>query len=74
MPAIHFPGNCLEAMTFYEEIFCISEKQVDFYRNAPSDSEINITEDMKNQVMHATMIINGTNSNSFGEIKWQLIS
>ncbi len=59
-PAIHFPGNCNEAIHFYEQVFGGTEKHIDYYRDAPDNPGFVVTSDMKNQVMHATMTICGT--------------
>ncbi len=61
--AIHFPGTCNEALTFYEGIFETSDKQIDFNHEAPPDSGIDYTEETKNKVMHAGMTICGTPMN-----------
>jgi PhnB protein len=63
LPTIHFPGNCNEAIAFYEQAFDVTEKQVSFYRDAPPDSGITITEDMLDLVMHASITICGTKFN-----------
>lgn len=59
-PAIHLPGTCFEAIRFYEEAFAATDIQIDYYRNAPANSGMTITEDMKDLVMHASMTICGT--------------
>jgi PhnB protein len=59
-PAIHFPGTCEEAINFYEKVFEATDKQIEFFRDAPSNPGFAITEDMKDQVMHASMTISGT--------------
>lgn len=62
-PALHFPGNCKEAIDFYEEVFQATDKYIDYYHNAPSDSGMDVTEDTKDFVMHAGMTICGTQVN-----------
>lgn len=62
-PAIHFPGNCAEAIEFYEKVFGATDKYVDYYRDAPLDSGIPNTEKTRNLVMHAGMTICGTHVN-----------
>lgn len=62
-PAIHFSGNCKEAIEFYEEVFQATDKHIEFYHNAPSNSGMNITEATKDYVMHAGMTICGTHVN-----------
>ncbi|MDF2542473.1 MAG: phnB [Herbinix sp.] len=59
-PAFHFTGNCNEAINFYEEVFDAIDKQVEYYRDAPSKPGFLITDDMKDLVMHGTMTICGT--------------
>ncbi|WDV46453.1 VOC family protein [Clostridiaceae bacterium M8S5] len=59
-PAIHFSGNCKQALTFYEKVFNATDKNVALYRDAPSDSGFIVTDDTKNYVMHASMTIRGT--------------
>lgn len=59
-PTIKFPGNCIEAINFYENVFDSTDKQVDFFRNAPSNPGFPVTEDNKDLVMHASMTICGT--------------
>ena len=62
-PTIHFPGNCNEAIAYYEKVFKVTEKRVNFYRDAPPNSGMTITEDMLDLVMHASIIICGTKFN-----------
>jgi PhnB protein len=62
-PTIHFPGNCNEAIVYYEKAFKVTQKQVSFYRDAPSNSGMTITEDMLDLVMHASLTICGTEFN-----------
>jgi PhnB protein len=62
-PTIHFPGNCNEAIAYYEKVFKVTEKQVSFYRDAPPNSGMTITEDMLDLVMHASITIRGTKFN-----------
>lgn len=59
-PAIHFPGTCREAIHFYEEVFGATDKQIDYYHDAPADSGFTFTDDAKDFVMHATLTICGT--------------
>lgn len=62
-PAIHLPGNCKEAIDFYEKAFNATDKYIDYYRNAPSEPGFAVTEDMKDLVMHASLTISGTQVN-----------
>ena len=59
-PAIHFNGNCREAIEFYEQVFEATDKNIEFYRNAPSGSGFDVTEGTQNLVMHASMTICGS--------------
>ncbi len=59
-PAIHLPGTCSEAIRFYEEAFHATDIHIDYYRDAPADSGMTITEDMLGLVMHASVTICGT--------------
>lgn len=62
-PTIQFPGNCNEAITFYEEVFDTTDKQMDFFRNAPHNPGFSVTDDMKDLVMHGSITICGTSFN-----------
>lgn len=62
-PALHFPGNCAEAMRFYQEVFHATDIHIEYYRDAPPDPGFPVSEDMKDLVMHAGMTICGTNFN-----------
>ena len=57
---IQFPGNCNEALTFYEKVFTATDKHVEFFCNAPPNPGFSVTEDMKDLVMHTSMTICGT--------------
>jgi PhnB protein len=59
-PAIHLPGTCNEAIHFYEKVFNATNKDIAYYHDAPSDPGFDINDDMKNQVMHASLTICGT--------------
>lgn len=63
-PAIHFTGGvCKEAIDFYERVFKGTNKYLDYYEGAPSDSGITYTEATKSHVMHASLTICGTQVN-----------
>lgn len=59
-PAIHFPGNCHEAILFYEEVFRGTDRKIEFYRDAPTNPGFEVSKDMLDQVMHASMTLNGS--------------
>jgi PhnB protein len=63
VPTLHFPSTCHEAITFYEEVFTMTEKNVTYYRDAPPNSGMTITKDMMDLVMHASITICGTKFN-----------
>ena len=62
-PAIHFSGNCAEAIAFYQKAFNAKVKFIDYYRNAPPDSGIAVSEDSKDWVMHSELDICGSSVN-----------
>lgn len=62
-PAIHFPGNCAEAIEFYKEVFNATDINIAYVREAPSGSGITVSEDTRNQVMHASITLCGTQIN-----------
>jgi PhnB protein len=62
-PAIHFPGNCVEAMKFYQTVFPVTDIHADFYRDALPNPGFPIPEEIKDLVMHAEMTICGTKFN-----------
>lgn len=59
-PVVHFPGNCAEAIAFYEQIFTVTRKDVSYTQEAPPDSGIEVTADNKNQIMHSDLMFNGS--------------
>ena len=62
-PAIHLPGTCVDAITLYQKAFDVTINSIDYYRDAPSDSGMTVSEDEKNKVMHAELTINGSRVN-----------
>ena len=62
-PALHFPGNCAEAIALYEKAFGAKVNFIDYYRNAPSDSGIPVSEKTENLVMHSDITICGSSIN-----------
>lgn len=59
-PAIHFNGNCKEAIKFYEYVFDATDINIDYFRDAPPSPGFTVTEDMKDLVMHSSINICGT--------------
>jgi PhnB protein len=76
-PAIQLPGNCAEAIALYQKAFSMTVNSIDYYRDAPPDSGMTISDDEQDKVMHAELTICGSRVNmsdsNFG-IRWQLIS
>ena len=62
-PAIHYPGNCAEAIALYQTVFPVADVHVDYYRDAPSDPGFPVTEENKDMVMHAELTICGSRVN-----------
>lgn len=62
-PVIHFNGNCSEAIKLYEQAFSVSFKDIHYYKDAPENNSMAITEDMLNLVMHSTIEMCGTRFN-----------
>lgn len=59
-PALHFPGNCAEAMALYQDVFHGTDLHIDYFRDAPPDPGFPVSEDMMDLVMHGGMTICGT--------------
>lgn len=51
-PYLHFSGNCQEAMNFYQE--CLGGKLI-FQRIGEVEEKSEMPENMKNQILHATL-------------------
>lgn len=62
-PTIIFSGNCEEAINLYEKAFAVTEKHIEFYRDAPPDSGLKIPPHMTDKVMHARIFLCGTEFN-----------
>lgn len=63
VPTIHFSGECEEALLFYEDVFDATDKNISYYREAPTNSSIAVTQDTKDYVLHSSMSIRGTKFN-----------
>lgn len=72
-PALHFAGNCSEAIAFYRDVFHASDVHAEFYRDAPPNPSFPISEDMKDLVMHAEMTIYGTKFN-MSDVKDEIVA
>ncbi|MCL2843805.1 MAG: VOC family protein [Oscillospiraceae bacterium] len=57
IPTIHFPGNCEEAIAYYKETVGAEVKQIVYFRDAPSDSGIDLP---PNFVTYSDLLIYGT--------------
>lgn len=57
-PHIVFSGNAQEAIAFYEEVFDTKANIMSF-KDMPEDPEFPVSEEMKDQVMHAEIEIAG---------------
>lgn len=64
IPAIHFPGTCLEAIELYKKAFSVTVKSIAYNRDAPADSGIPQTDETRDNVMHAELEINGSPVNA----------
>ena len=62
-PAIHFPGNCAQAIELYQRAFNITVNSIDYFRDAPPDSGMTISKEEHNKVMHAELTICGSRVN-----------
>ena len=60
VPVIHFNGCCADAIALYEKAFTVTDKHVDYYRDAPDNSGMDVSESTQNLIMHSRMAINGT--------------
>lgn len=59
-PFINFSGRCNEAIDFYEKIFNGQDKRIMRFKDAPSNPDFPVLEEMKNYILHAEMVICGT--------------
>ena len=62
-PAIHLPGTCAEAISLYQRAFDVTINSIDYYRDAPSDSGMVVTENEQNKIMHSELTISGSRVN-----------
>jgi len=58
-PYINFPGNCLEAVMFYKEVFETDEPEIMTFGEIPADPSFPMTEKIKDLVANAQMDIKG---------------
>lgn len=57
---VNFNGNCREAVNFYAQVFGLEEPAIMTYGEAPLDSQMLVTEEIKYLVMHTSLTIFGT--------------
>ncbi len=60
IPFINFAGKANEAIAFYETVFDVKDKKVALFRDMPEEMKQHFPRDTDNYVMHAEMVINGT--------------
>jgi len=58
-PYINFPGNCLEAVMFYKEVFRTDEPQIMTFGEMPADPSYPMTDNVKDLVANAQLDIKG---------------
>lgn len=59
-PFINFSGRCNEAIDFYEKVFNGQNKNIMRFKDAPPNPDFPISEEMKDYILYAEMIICGT--------------
>ena len=72
-PYIYLNGNCAEAIDFYEQVFDGQDKRVMFFKDMPQNPDYPVPEELKELVMHAEMLINGTKVN-FSDIQNKVVA
>lgn len=60
IPFINFGGQAGEAIAFYKTIFDVQDKRVSYYRDMPENMKLYFPPETENYIMHAEMIIQGT--------------
>lgn len=55
---IDFKGNCLEAVNYYAEVFGTGKPEIMTYGQMPPNPDFEMSEELKNQVLHAELTIN----------------
>lgn len=58
-PYINFPGNCREAVMFYQEVFKTGEPVIMTFGEMPADPSFPMTDNIKDLVANAQMDIKG---------------
>ena len=58
--AIHFNGNCDEAISFYKKVFGAEVKDIAYFKDAPANSGMEEGSLPDNFVMHSEVLVFGT--------------
>lgn len=72
-PYVYFNGNAEDAIEFYEKVFNCKDKKVMHYKDAPTNPEYQISEEMKGRVLHSEMTIEGTKFH-FSDASYNMVS
>ena len=59
LTTIHFPGNCDEAISFYQEVLGAQVREIAYFKDAPKDSGMEPLSFPPNFVMHSIISIHG---------------
>ena len=62
-PAIHLPGTCAEAIALYQKAFEMTVNSIEYYRDAPEGSGMDVSAEEQGKVMHAELTICGSRVN-----------
>lgn len=57
LPTFHFPGNCNEAIAFYQKAVGAEIKNISYAKDAPSDAVEGVPPDF---IIHSEILIFGT--------------
>lgn len=60
-PYLTFHGRCREALSFYQEVFQCEEPKIMPYGDYMPEGSLTPPELLRDWVMHAEMVVNGTN-------------
>lgn len=55
-----FNGNCQEVVAYYAQVFGTASPEISLFGESPSEPGFEITEEMKDLVMHAKLKIHGS--------------
>lgn len=59
-PYLYFNGNCREAVNYYADIFGTEEPKILLFGDMPANEDFPLTDEAKDQVLHAEIVIKGT--------------